>query len=523
MADFLYDLITRYGVAEIVMSDQGREFVNRVNDELFKLCGTDHRISSAYHPQSNGLDERMNQTLTRALVKFVNENQDDWDVHIKSILFAYRTSKNDSTKFTPFELMFGRAPVLPIEMAIKSKPSSTDSDSLSGTAEDAPSDFDEKVRFMMHVRDQVKAQAMQNINKAQERQKKSYDAKHQPLKFSEGDSVLLRNMRNEARKGGKLERAWSGPYTINRVLPKGLYRLRNEDGTELKTSYNSSRLKVYHPPVKSQPNKSTSAEKPAKSIADKVAKTTAQKPVTSVAVNLLERDRETVLGNHRLDDNVINQAENILMKQFPNTGGWQDTVLSQTSFSAITQESIQIHHTGKNHWVCSTSIGGHLRVYDSSSCKRLTSSMEVQLAECYKNLATGSTLAVELPPAQIQQGGVDCGLFAIAFAYELAAGNDPSDVSFEQGKMREHLVKCLERGLFEPFPRNEVTLRFNKRQNCDIRLFCSCSRPECWDDMIQCELCDEWFHLTCEGLETAPEGEWLCRVCRPPDNKRVKL
>ena len=149
------------------MSDQGREFVNRVNEELFNLCGTDHRISSAYHPQSNGLDERMNQTLTRALVKFVNENQNDWDVHIKSILFAYRTSKNDSTKFTPFELMFGRAPVLPIEMAIKSKPSSTDSDSLSGTDEDASSDFDEKVRIMMNVRNQVKAKAMQNINKAQ--------------------------------------------------------------------------------------------------------------------------------------------------------------------------------------------------------------------------------------------------------------------------------------------------------------------------------------------------------------------
>ena len=61
---------------------QGREFVNRINEELFKLCGTDHRISSAYHPQSNGLDERMNQTLTRAIVKFVNDNHDDWDVHL---------------------------------------------------------------------------------------------------------------------------------------------------------------------------------------------------------------------------------------------------------------------------------------------------------------------------------------------------------------------------------------------------------------------------------------------------------
>ena len=47
--------------------------------------------------------------------------------------------------------------------------------------------------------------------------------------------MLLRNLRNEARKGGKLERAWSGPYTISKVLPKGLYNLRNEDCTELKT------------------------------------------------------------------------------------------------------------------------------------------------------------------------------------------------------------------------------------------------------------------------------------------------
>ena len=64
-----------------------------------------------------------------------------------------------------------------------------------------------------------------------------------------------------------------------------------------------------------------------------------------------------------------------------------------------------------------------------------------------------SNLAVELPPAQTQQGGVDCGLFAFAFAYELADGNDPSDVSFDQGKMCQHLVQCLEKGRLEAFSR----------------------------------------------------------------------
>ena len=304
MADFLYDLITRYRVAEIVMSDQGREFVNRVNEELFQLCGTDHRISSAYHPQSNGLDERLNQTLTRALVKFVNDNQDDWDAHIKSILFAYRTSKNDSTKFTPFELMFGRASVLPIEMEIRSKPSSTNS--LSDIDGEAPSPFNEKVRVMM------KAQAMQNIDKAQERQKKSHDAKHQPLRFKEGDTVLLRNLRNEVRKGGKLERAWSGPYTISKVLPKGFYKLLNEGGIELKISSNSSRLKVYYHPVQSHPNTNTSAEMPFKFGADKENEDTSPELTKSVKVNLLEKDRNTNLSNGCFGDNVINESQNIL-------------------------------------------------------------------------------------------------------------------------------------------------------------------------------------------------------------------
>lgn len=115
----------------------------------------------------------------------------------------------------------------------RSKPSSADS-LTSDKSEDEPSHFDEKVRLMMSIRNQVKAQAIQNIEKAQERQKKSYDAKHQPIKFKESDTVLLKNLRNEARKGGKLERVWSGPYTISKVLPKGLHKLRKEDGTDLK-------------------------------------------------------------------------------------------------------------------------------------------------------------------------------------------------------------------------------------------------------------------------------------------------
>ena len=84
------------------------------------------------------------------------------------------------------------------------------------------------------------------------------------------------------------------------------------------------------------------------------------------------------------------------------------------------------------------------------------------------------------------KGGVDCGLFASAFAYELADGNNPSDIFFDQGKMRQHLVQCLENGCLEAFPRQLNSATCNKRQTYDIDLFCYCSMPECWDDMLQC-------------------------------------
>ena len=152
--------------------------------------------------------------------------------------------------------------------------------------------------------------------------------------------MLLRNLRNKARKGGKLEWAWSGPYTISKVLPKGLYEFRNEDGTELKTSFNSLRLKIYHHPVQSHPTINTSAEMPLKFGADKEDKNN----LTELTkVDLLEKDRNIILSNCSLDENVINESQNILEKQFPNIGDWQDTLLCQTPFSAFLWDFLATH------------------------------------------------------------------------------------------------------------------------------------------------------------------------------------
>ena len=70
--------------------------------------GVQCNITSAYHPQSNGLDERLNQTLQCQLLKFVGNEQDQWDHYLDAILFSYRISRQDSTKYSPFYLVYGR-------------------------------------------------------------------------------------------------------------------------------------------------------------------------------------------------------------------------------------------------------------------------------------------------------------------------------------------------------------------------------------------------------------------------------
>ena len=84
------------------------EFVNSVSKSLFGLTKTRHNITSAYHPQSNDLVERYNQTLQRPLIKLVNEHQDNWDVLIDGVLLSYRTAEHKSTGLTSYEVMFCR-------------------------------------------------------------------------------------------------------------------------------------------------------------------------------------------------------------------------------------------------------------------------------------------------------------------------------------------------------------------------------------------------------------------------------
>src|SRR2546429_7126046 len=112
---FIYEgIICRHGCPKIIMSDRRTHFRNKLVDELCRKFEIKHKLSSPYHPQTNGLVERFNRTLCEALAK-VSEKENQWDKYIEQVLFAYRTTKYATTKRTPFFMTYGRETTLPID------------------------------------------------------------------------------------------------------------------------------------------------------------------------------------------------------------------------------------------------------------------------------------------------------------------------------------------------------------------------------------------------------------------------
>ena len=116
--------------------------------------------------------------------------------------------------------------------------------------------------------------------------------------------------------------------------------------------------------------------------------------------------------------------------------------------------TIHIHHVAGNHFITSSTVSNAavVTVYDSLNTPNLSKQLEEQITSIYSPDRASPTIR-QARISHSQEGGVDCGLFSIAYAIELAAGNDPINYHFDQGHMRQHLINCLEQGVLEPFPK----------------------------------------------------------------------
>ncbi|XP_035287492.1 uncharacterized protein LOC118234816 [Anguilla anguilla] len=106
----LVHLVSRVGIPKEILTDQGTPFMSKVMADTCHLLRVQHLRTSVYHPQTDGLVERFNQTLKRMLRKIVAADGKDWDQVLPYVLFAIREVPQASTGFSPFELLYGRRP-----------------------------------------------------------------------------------------------------------------------------------------------------------------------------------------------------------------------------------------------------------------------------------------------------------------------------------------------------------------------------------------------------------------------------
>ena len=129
IARLLFDeIICRHSAPKVLLSDRGTNFLSNIVKELCRYFDIHKVQTTAYHPQCDGMCERLNSTLYDRLAMYTNDQHTDWDVYLPAALFACRISPaTESTQHSPFFLMYGREARLPIDAMIKPPEKLTDS------------------------------------------------------------------------------------------------------------------------------------------------------------------------------------------------------------------------------------------------------------------------------------------------------------------------------------------------------------------------------------------------------------
>lgn len=207
VAQTLVEIISRHGVPAKLLSDRGANFLSDLLHEVYALLGIKKINTSAYHPQTDGLVERFNRTLTDMLAKTVDQSGRDWDKRIPYVLYAYRTSLQKSTRESPFYLLYGRDARLPTEATLTQP----------WTCYQVDLD-DYKTDLVCNLSDAWKL-AQHNVCQAQRKQKQQHDRKAKSREFHVGDRVFVHMPGDVRGKAWKFSRPFHGPHRILELTP----------------------------------------------------------------------------------------------------------------------------------------------------------------------------------------------------------------------------------------------------------------------------------------------------------------
>jgi hypothetical protein len=224
---FLDYVVRLHGVPTSLVSDRGSIFTSHFWTALAELLGLQRRLSTAFHPQTDGQTERMNQILEQYLRIYCNYQQDDWFNYISLAEFAINNAHQSSLKCSPFYANYGYNPTFSIDLK------------KSSLSVPVANELAERLSEMHDV-------LRDNLILAQNQQAKYYDAKHKPLQFDIGDMVwLLSTNIKTARPSKKLDWKRLGPFPIVKRIGIQAYQLRLPLSMKIHNVFHVSLLEPY--------------------------------------------------------------------------------------------------------------------------------------------------------------------------------------------------------------------------------------------------------------------------------------
>ncbi|CDF40838.1 unnamed protein product [Chondrus crispus] len=241
--------VFKYGVPRTLLSDNGPQFNAKFFHSTCRVLGITNLYTSAYHPQTNGQVERYNRTIASMLRNYVGEHQDDWDVYVGPLTYAYNSHVHRTTRTTPFELVLSRPPP---EFSLRR----ADGDA-------PPSNRGNQRAEFLKTLDSTIQKAYGSLRRTQARYKRDFDKRIRRInsRLRPGEYVYL-NPTDGAKTSNKLASPAVGPY---RVLANDRRIITiDRDGVTERVSADRC---VYAPPPIDAPRASTTTPR---DLADKV-------------------------------------------------------------------------------------------------------------------------------------------------------------------------------------------------------------------------------------------------------------
>ncbi|UYV77573.1 hypothetical protein LAZ67_15001599, partial [Cordylochernes scorpioides] len=202
---FLKRIVLRHGAPKILIFDRGSSFLSKLLTKVLKICNTIHKKTTSYHPQTNGQTEKMNRTLTDMISMYIDEKYQNWDEILPFVTFAYNSSVQETTGYSPNFLIHGRKPL-------------TFLDSTFDWPEvpPKPGDFDDYISNLLTIVEESKKISMARTMARQDKSKQVYDKHRREVNFSPDDLVLIWTPIRKVGRADKLQKNYIGPFKIIR-------------------------------------------------------------------------------------------------------------------------------------------------------------------------------------------------------------------------------------------------------------------------------------------------------------------